>query len=188
MPPLLQHGDDSDSSDDNDDNDISIPLPSHNPHCAARGRLPPKYTEFPYITGISFSDPVANLDQATLACIHVNMQATCVDSHLRCIEALNVMHDVDGLANGVRPLAFAAKVNAMDTPTYFQAMNCPNAHLFVKAMEEEMAAMEELKVWEIIDKKDVPTTADGAPCSIIESTWAFKVKHFPDGSVKKHKS
>eukprot|EP00957_Ditylum_brightwellii_P177869 13548280-Ditylum_brightwellii.AAC.1 len=61
-------------------------------------------------------------------------------------------------------------------------MNRPDAELFVKAMEEEMAALYDLKAWEVIDQAAVPYTAEGVQQTIIESTWAFKVKRFPDGS------
>eukprot|EP00957_Ditylum_brightwellii_P103375 7877782-Ditylum_brightwellii.AAC.2 len=54
-------------------------------------------------------------------------------------------------------------------------------------MEEEMAAMEVLEAWEIIDQAEVQYTAKGVRSTIIESTWAFKVKRFLDGSIKKRK-
>eukprot|EP00957_Ditylum_brightwellii_P186720 14217870-Ditylum_brightwellii.AAC.1 len=66
-------------------------------------------------------------------------------------------------------------------------MNQPDAPLFIKAMEEEMAAMEAMEAWEIIDQAEVPYTTEGVRRTIIESTWAFKVKSALDGSVKKRK-
>eukprot|EP00957_Ditylum_brightwellii_P014570 1097699-Ditylum_brightwellii.AAC.1 len=51
-----------------------------------------------------------------------------------------------------------------------------------------MAAMEVLEAWEIIDQAEVPYIAKGVRRTITESTWAFKVKQFLDGLVKKHKT
>eukprot|EP00957_Ditylum_brightwellii_P139659 10643724-Ditylum_brightwellii.AAC.1 len=85
-------------------------------------------------------------------------------------------------------MTFAARANAMDTSNYWQAMNMPDAHLFEEAMEKEMEAMMKLNVWEEIDISEVPYTADSIRRTVIESTWAFKVKRCPDGTVKKHKT
>eukprot|EP00957_Ditylum_brightwellii_P020503 1545483-Ditylum_brightwellii.AAC.1 len=104
-----------------------------------------------------------------------------------------VHHDEAGIAE-LDPMeachrAFiSAKANALDTPNYYQAVNRPDTELFVKAMEEKMATLYDLQAWEIIDQADVPYTAEGARCMVIESTWAFKVKIFPDGLVKKYKA
>eukprot|EP00957_Ditylum_brightwellii_P074204 5638030-Ditylum_brightwellii.AAC.1 len=51
-----------------------------------------------------------------------------------------------------------------------------------------MEAMMKLNAWEEIDISDVSYTAEGICCTVIESTWAFKVKRYPDGAVKKHKA
>eukprot|EP00957_Ditylum_brightwellii_P075197 5714742-Ditylum_brightwellii.AAC.1 len=51
-----------------------------------------------------------------------------------------------------------------------------------------MTAMEALEAWEIIDQAEVSYTAKGVRRTIIESTWALKVKRFLDGSLKKRKA
>eukprot|EP00957_Ditylum_brightwellii_P007323 555956-Ditylum_brightwellii.AAC.1 len=114
------------------------------------------------------------------------MQESQKDSQVRLIEEIGKMQDVDGYVNAVNPSVFAAKANALDSPNYYQAMNRPDTELFVKTMEEEMAALYDLHAWEVIDQADVPYTAEGAWHTIIESTWAFKVKRFPDDSVKRY--
>eukprot|EP00957_Ditylum_brightwellii_P109900 8383060-Ditylum_brightwellii.AAC.1 len=110
------------------------------------------------------------------------------DLQVRLMEEISTMWDIDGYVNAIHPLAFAARVNALDAPTYHQVMNRPDAELFVKATEEEMEAMYGLNAWEVIDQIDVPYTAEGIQQVIIESTWAFRIKRFPDGSVKKHRA
>eukprot|EP00957_Ditylum_brightwellii_P139885 10659753-Ditylum_brightwellii.AAC.1 len=64
-------------------------------------------------------------------------------------------------------------------------MNRPGTHLFIDAIKVEMEQMENLDDWALIDKKDVPFAESGARWTVIDSTWAFKVKRIPDGTVKK---
>eukprot|EP00957_Ditylum_brightwellii_P064088 4862012-Ditylum_brightwellii.AAC.1 len=77
------------------------------------------------------------------------------DSQVRLIEEIGKMQDIDRYVNAVHPLAFAAKVNALDTPNYYQAMNRSDAEFFVKAMIEEMAALYDLNAWDVIDQADI---------------------------------
>eukprot|EP00957_Ditylum_brightwellii_P129974 9913241-Ditylum_brightwellii.AAC.2 len=168
-PSLIQCDDDTYSKDNDDDVDVEPSPPCQYPHRTTRGSRPTLYQEeFPHVTGIAEYDPA--------------------DSQARLVEEFNTMQDLDGYVNAVHPLVFAAKANALDMPNYYQAMNQPDAPLFVKAMEEEMAAIEALEAWEIIDQAEVPYIARGIRRTLIECTWAFKVKKIPDGSVKKRKA
>eukprot|EP00957_Ditylum_brightwellii_P050239 3809987-Ditylum_brightwellii.AAC.1 len=81
-----------------------------------------------------------------------------------------------------------AKVNALDTPSYYQAANRPDAELFVKTMEEKIAALYDLNAWEVIDQSNVPYTVEGTRYTVVESTCTFKIKKFPDGLVKKYEA
>eukprot|EP00957_Ditylum_brightwellii_P149685 11398678-Ditylum_brightwellii.AAC.1 len=51
-----------------------------------------------------------------------------------------------------------------------------------------MSQMRKLKAWEVINLDEVPCTSDRNRHTVIESTWAFKVKQAPDSSVKKQKA
>eukprot|EP00957_Ditylum_brightwellii_P155220 11817166-Ditylum_brightwellii.AAC.1 len=73
-----------------------------------------------------------------------DMRKEQVGRQLRTNEYLNCLHEVDGRINGMHPLAFAAKANSADTPNYWQAMNCPDTHLFIEAMKAAMEQMENL--------------------------------------------
>eukprot|EP00957_Ditylum_brightwellii_P034588 2622524-Ditylum_brightwellii.AAC.3 len=88
----------------------------------------------------------------------------------------------------MNPLAFAAKASSSDMPNYWHAMNCPDTHLFIEAMKAEMTHMENLDALGLIDKKDVPFTESGFKRTVIESTWAFKVKRTPGSTVEKKKA
>ena len=93
------------------------------------------------------------------------------------MEALeSLAMDKFGLLTTFHPLAFAAKVNNKDTPTYYQAMNGPDCLGFIKAMEVEMQQLDEIDPWEIIPLNQVPEGAN-----ILDLMWAFKRKWFPNG-------
>ncbi len=78
------------------------------------------------------------------------------------------------------PLAFAAKVNDADTPNWNEAMNGPEAEGFWQACIKEIRTLEAMKVWEVVTREDW--------MNVLPSTWAFKVKRFPDGLVRKLKA
>eukprot|EP00957_Ditylum_brightwellii_P131886 10057413-Ditylum_brightwellii.AAC.1 len=130
------------------------------------------------------------MERAALACLpsYSEMPNKYVDCQVCVMEEMNMMHDVGGYINGINPLAFAAKANAPNTPNYYQAMNRPDASHFVDAMKEELDMLETLEAWELICIDKVPLLPNGSPQNIIESTWSFKVQHFPDGGVKKRKA
>jgi hypothetical protein len=86
----------------------------------------------------------------------------------------------EGYLNGIHPLAFAARANSADTPNYYEAMNGPDSYEFMKAMDAEVDALENLDAWDIVPREEAT--------NIIDSTWAFKRKRFPDGSVRKYKA
>ena len=80
----------------------------------------------------------------------------------------------------MRPLALAAKANDADTSNWNQAMNGPNSEGFWKACEKELDTVEKMGVWEVVKKQHWMNT--------LPSTWAFKVKRYPDGLMHGLKS
>eukprot|EP00957_Ditylum_brightwellii_P130566 9959705-Ditylum_brightwellii.AAC.1 len=110
-----------------------------------------------------------------------DMQAVQTDLQGKQIKKINILHELDGYANRTHPLAFAARAN-------WQAIHCPDAHLFEKSMKDEMKALVDLDAWEVIDQYDVQVTPEQIRRTVISSTWAFKVTRSPNGSVKKHKA
>ena len=77
----------------------------------------------------------------------------------------------------------ARKGNDPDTPTFNEAMSGPHREQFIKAMYKEIKTLEKLKTWNVIQKSDVPTDQ-----KVIPSTWAFKIKRYPDGRLRKFKA
>eukprot|EP00804_Cyclotella_cryptica_P018088 CCRYP_017613-RA/>CCRYP_017613-RA protein AED:0.31 eAED:0.29 QI:0/0/0/1/0/0.5/2/0/495 len=76
--------------------------------------------------------------------------------------------------------AKAAKSDA-DNPTWSQAMNSPDADKWLEAMEEELTTLErDLAAWDLVPREPW--------MHVLPSTWAFCIKRFPNGLVKKFKA
>jgi hypothetical protein len=74
------------------------------------------------------------------------------------------------------------KISDADNPTFKQAMNSPQAEQWWNATKVEMETLEgDLDAWELVVKTDEMK-------NILPCKWAFKLKRFPDGLVKKFKA
>ena len=100
---------------------------------------------------------------------------------MKIIESLQT--DEFGLLNDVHPFAFAAKTNNDDVPNFFQAMNGNDAEGFYQAMVKELEQLASINAYTEILIESVPEGAN-----ILDSTWAFKRKRYPDGTVRKLKA
>ena len=113
--------------------------------------------------------------ERTVAQLHSLM----LDSSTQCIEG------------GVHPAlvnyleAFAAKKsrNDPDTPMYHEALAGPYKEEFKEAMAKEIAELEKGKVWTLTKRSEVP---EGA--RVLPGTWAFKIKRFAYGQIRKFKA
>ena len=81
----------------------------------------------------------------------------------------------------VHPFFLKAKSEASkeDNPNWHQAMNGPFADEYWKAAEKEIITLEGISAWDVIERKD--------DMNVINGTWAFKCKQFPNGTVKSSK-
>jgi hypothetical protein len=76
--------------------------------------------------------------------------------------------------------AISAK-NDPDAPTFNQAINSSNAEQWWDAMEVEMNTLEvDLEAWHLVRREPW--------MNVLCSKWAFRVKRFPNGLVKKFKA
>ena len=82
----------------------------------------------------------------------------------------------------IHPMFLKARSEAsqLDNPNWWQAMNGPFAAEYWKAACVEIETLENMEAWEVVD------TPEGV--KHIDSTWAFKLKRFPDGLIKKFKA
>ena len=86
----------------------------------------------------------------------------------------------DGTFREMNPLILAVRANNQDTSNWYQAMNGPDAEGYWEAMETEISTLVSLDAWE-----EVPLQRN---LNILDSTWAFKCKRYPDGRFKKLKA
>jgi hypothetical protein len=81
-------------------------------------------------------------------------------------------HELDTVEH-IDPSIFVGKANSEDTPTYEEAMNCPFAEEFKKAMGIEWDMLDVvMKAWELVDRQPW--------MKVMPSTWALRCKRFPD--------
>ena len=88
----------------------------------------------------------------------------------------------DLVCQDVHPAFLNAKlgISKADNPGWDEAMNGPDAAEFWKAAEVEIATLEKMGAWTVVDRpKDKP---------ILKSLWAFKKKRLPSGEVRKFKA
>jgi hypothetical protein len=78
-------------------------------------------------------------------------------------------------------MALQMRANAAENLSWKEAINGPDQSGYWKAMESELATLKHDKdSWDIVNREDF--------MSVLPSTWAFKCKRFPDGSIRKLKA
>ena len=86
-----------------------------------------------------------------------------------------------GTVEEMQPFALATKADAADNPTWEQAMNGPDSAGYWEACKKELHTL--------ADKKNAWDGVERQPwMNILPSTWAFRCKRYPDGSVHKLKA
>jgi hypothetical protein len=74
-----------------------------------------------------------------------------------------------------------ARKNDADSPSYNQTINSPHAEKWLQAMETELNTLEnDLRAWTLV--KNEPWM------NVLPMTWAFHLKHFSGGLIKKFKA
>jgi hypothetical protein len=86
----------------------------------------------------------------------------------------------------VHPLFLKAHSAASkaDNPSWREATRGKYADEYWDAMKLEIATLENIEAWTVVDRYDT----NGEPHHVIPSTWAFKCKRYPDGFIKKFKA
>jgi hypothetical protein len=79
----------------------------------------------------------------------------------------------------MHPLALAAKANDADNPTWEEAMNGPDRKGHMEAAKKEIETLVDMDAWDVVDCEEW--------MNVLPSTWAFKCKRYPDGSIRKLK-
>ena len=83
--------------------------------------------------------------------------------------------------DGFHPFSLQTITNAEDNPTYDEAMHGPYADAFRDAMQIEFDTLnDQMGAWDIVEREP--------QMNVLSSTWAFKIKRYPDGRIKKLKA
>ena len=88
------------------------------------------------------------------------------------------------LCEHVSPWFLNAKtgISAEDNPGWDEAMRGPEAEQYWEAAKSEIATLESMGSWEVVDVSEVPKGQ-----RILPSLWVFKRKRLPDGTIRKYK-
>lgn len=111
-------------------------------------------------------------------------KADAMTSQYDVLHSLKLDLDDDDIILAQHPLAFSARANAEDTPRWHEAMRSPDRQGFLDAMDNEMEQLIKMNAFVKVPRQKA--IDEGKP--IIDSTWAFRRKRYPDGSVKKLKA
>ena len=77
----------------------------------------------------------------------------------------------------------AKKGNDPDTPSMMEALSGPHREEFMEAMQNEITELEHHGTWKVVKRGSLPPDA-----KILPGTWAFRVKRFPSGLLRKIKA
>jgi hypothetical protein len=149
-------------------------IPSFYSTAKAEGSLRKKYTGYDqdqeHLQSLDWNQSVA-----ALASSATSFQAQQFFTEMESFE-----DPITGLVDEFHPLAFVAKAADEDNPNWFEATNGSNSDGFWEAMWKEMITLQKIGAWEQVPRSEAP--------KVILSTWAFKIKRFPSGLVRKLKA
>lgn len=182
----FENRDDDDSEVDPEEVD-ELPVPEgarRNPTRALRGINRRYHNEdFVNLSSAERNQYVTEtLNLAYLAALNHDNLDTLDNQLLLISQHMQREMDEYGLIHEWHPLYLATKASADDNPTLQQVLASPERRGWEEAMQTELDALEQMDVYII-----VPRSAAGNN-PVLDSTWAFKRKRFPDGSVRKLKA
>ena len=121
------------------------------------------------------------LNNLFLQCLKWNPSNTASKDCLSFFQLLKKDINPDtGDMEYLHPFALQTMANAEDNPTLEEAMNGPFAEGFKQAMDKEWKTLnDDFQSWDIVDQD--------MSMNVLTSVWAFKIKRFPDGLLKKLK-
>ena len=125
-----------------------------------------------------------NHHDAFLVSSHLDKASSPMTAQYALLHRMNLDNHDSQILHAQHPFAFAARANAADTPTLKEALESPDRERFIEVMHKEIEQLESLQVWDVVPREK----ATQENKTIIASTWAFKRKRYPDGSVKKLKA
>lgn len=126
---------------------------------------------------------LGNLDwKDSLALLASSPEVVNGDSR-RFLAAMDVLEDPFGFGLDEFPtfgLVNRLSASSADNPRYHEAMSGPNADGFLNASVVEISTLQHMDAWKQVER--LPSM------NVLPSTWAFKIKRFPDGLIRKLKA
>ena len=75
---------------------------------------------------------------------------------------------------------YTKKQHDPDTPTFHQAMAGDDPDKYIEAMKEEITNLQQMKTWDLVNHEP--------SMKVLTGTWAFRLKHTPDGDTYRYRS
>ena len=89
----------------------------------------------------------------------------------------------DVLARAPKMLKASKPNRDPDLPNIQEALSGPYREQFLEAMAKEIKELEDHGTWEVVERSTLPEGVN-----VLPSTWAFRVKRYPDGRFLKTKA
>jgi len=121
---------------------------------------------------------LSTLAQPSVAFSHVQEPVNAAIYHCNVINA-----NFDGSLNKIHHIVLAAGKSNNKHYTFREMLKEDDASDFIKAMEKEPNDHSSHGHWEIVKRFEIPPGVN-----TIQAIWSFKCKHFPDGTLNKHKA
>ena len=77
------------------------------------------------------------------------------------------------------PMLLSSKSNSADNPKWFEAINGPFREQFAEAVREAIKTLTKINAWNKVKRENW--------MNVLKSTWAFKIKRYLNGSIRKFK-
>ena len=75
------------------------------------------------------------------------------------------------------------RTNHFTPSNYREAIQSPDREHWIAAMNDELQALKDMNVYELIQLQHVPSE-----CHVLRHTWVYKIKIMPDGTIARYKA
>ena len=131
-----------------------------------------------------FNDDMVNHNSNNQFLASINWSSVCDNLRNRGSHFINWLHiHTDPITDEIEYMptdAYQTIANAADNPRWEEAVNGPHANEFRKAIDIEYNTLLDFDSWDVVNRK--------SSMNVLSSVWAFKIKRYPDGRIKKFKA
>ena len=149
-----------------------------------RGRNSQRYFSASYLGYLNDCFGEMDLYDAFIVERDLDSKSSYLTRQFEVLHCMKLDDDDPEILHAQHPFAFAARANVEDTPRFHEAMSSPDREGFIKAMNIEIEQLNDMEAFVTVPRQK----AIDEGRQVIECTWAFKRKRYPDGTVKKLKA